>query len=202
MAQDIITLSELKTKARVTGSTSDTELTQIIAEVEGKFQGEIGQHLISTAYTEVRTGDGSQVLSLYRYPIITLTSIAIENEVGIAISNSEVRYGSEGVLYLINRYFTHDLPRNVTVIYTAGYATQAAVKAAMPDAWSCCLDASAQVWFDMKSREKGISSQAYMDGSISYFGVEFLSKKFIEGRWQPVVRKYARRWPAALAMVE
>jgi hypothetical protein len=196
MAQDIITLSELRTKIRV-GTGNDAELTQIIAEVEAAFQGAIRQNLISTAYIEVRTGNGAQVLNLYRYPVVSLATVAIENESNVTLTSDHIRYGtgvdSDGSLELVSRVWSVGAPRNITVSYTAGYANQAAVKAAMPDAWAALLDAAAQSWFDMKSREKGIASQSYMDGSISYFGIESLSERFREGRWDPVVKKYLRR---------
>jgi len=193
---DIVTLSELKAKARITSSTNDTELTQIIAEVESKFQGEIGQPLITTAYTEVRTGDGGSIMQLYRYPIIALSSIAIENEANVPLVSDQIRYatgpGSDGILYLLRRYFTAWYPRNITVTYVAGYASQSAIKAAMPDAWELVLDAASQYWFDMNSQQKGVQSQAYMDGAISFFGPQFKDKKF-QDQWSQVVSKYRRR---------
>jgi hypothetical protein len=193
---DIVTLAELKTKARITGSTNDAELTQIIAEVEAKFQGEIGQNLISAAYTEVRTGDGSPTMQLYRYPIVALSSIAIENEDNVTLMSDQVRCktgaGSDGIVYLLRRYFTAWYPQNITVTYVAGFTNQAAVKAAMPDAWELVLDSASQYWFDITAQQKGVQSQAYMDGSISYFGPQFKEKKFQE-RWKQVVDKYRRR---------
>jgi len=189
---DIVTLAELKTKAGITGTANDAELTQILAEVEARFQGEIGQTLLSTIYTEIRTGDGTPMMQLYRYPIITLSSIAIENEANVTLTADQVRSSTGGTVYLLRRYFSALYPYNVTVVYTAGYANQAAIKAAMPDAWELILDSASQFWFDINSQRKGVQSQSYMDGSISFFGPQFKEKKF-QDRWQQVVDKYRRR---------
>lgn len=201
---DILALSELKTKARITGTQNDAELTQIIAEVENKFQGEIGQMLISQNYTEVRTGDGTQTLQLYRYPIVSVASIAIEGESNVTLTSDHIRYttgaGSDGILSLLHRYFTRWYPQNVTVTYTAGFSNQAAIKAAMPDAWEVCLSAASQFWFDMKSQEKGVASQAYMDGAISYIGPQFTGEKF-QKQWSQAVQKYRRRKQEAVVAI-
>lgn len=199
---DIVALSELRTKIRrPTGD--DAELNQIILEAEEAFQGAIGQKLIATNYTEVRSGDGRAFMSLKRYPVNTITSITLTGEPDIVLDATSIKFTtgvtSDGVLKLLRRTFTKGEPDNITVTYNAGFASQAVIKATMGDAWSVVLDRCAVLWMDAQTGQKGVQAQSYMDGSITYMADPAWRRKH-ETRWRETAGRYQRRLPSAMAV--
>jgi len=201
---DILTRAELKTALRITDTDQDVELDQIIDRMESRFQGAIGQKLLSTTATEKYTGNNRRELLLRRWPLITLTSAAVENESAINVADlNDIRYetgvgspnsgGTPGILTLVRRLWTYDpsRPLNVTIVYAAGHS---AIKNDLPEVWELILDAATQLHSDMETvRKGGVSAQGFMGGSISYFVQRLFSGPFGKERWNPLVEKHRRR---------
>jgi len=203
---DIVVLADLKTALRITDSTYDTELTQILNRVEKRFQGEIGQtKLVQTTYTgEKYSGDGTTILVLRKRPLQSLTSIAIEDESAITHTDVDVlRYVTgihpdSGTLELVNgRVWTRRDPFNITVTYSAGYVSTT-ISSDIPDVWELLLDTASQLYTDMDVRRKGVSAQTHMSGAVTYFTEGLKSSSWYEERWEPVVRRHKRWVPVAV----
>jgi hypothetical protein len=196
---DIVTAAEVKTALRLTESTYDTEITQLIDRIEARLQDDCQRRFKKATYTgELYSGDGTPYLMLRHYPLRTLTSAAIEGESAIAVADTSViRYqtGAEadGVLTLMARTWTKDKPDNVTVTYDAGFEV-ASIKTEAPGVWELILDAVLHLWQDMLNRRRGVASQSQMDGSITYFDpVLSISGDFYRLRWNPIVMRYRKR---------
>jgi len=201
---DILTRTDLKTALRITDTEQDVELDQIIDRMESRFQGAIGQKLLSTTATEKYTGDNQRALILRRWPIVTLTSATVENESAIDVANTNViRFetgpgpvnsgGTPAILTLVYRLWSYDSirPLNVTIVYAAGHS---AIKNDLPEVWELILDASTQLHSDMETvRKGGVSAQGFMGGSISYYTQRLFSGPFGKERWDPLVQKHSRR---------
>jgi hypothetical protein len=200
---DIVQTSDLKTALRITVSTYDAELAQLIARVEGRFQGEIGQNLATATYTSQRyTGDGQSFLQLRQYPLQTLASIAIEDESAITVSDEDViRYttgtGSDGVLYLMTRLWTKGKINNITATYDAGYEAST-IATDIADVWALLLDAASDLWYDADQKRQGIKAQSHMSGAVTYFTEGSRNSDWYNYSWLPVVQKYMRRHAAAV----
>jgi len=176
----IVTRDQLKTKAKIesTDSSRDAELDQAIAQAEAEFQSEIGQELLTKSYTERRKGTGRTYLTLRYYPVSAVTSVVIEDESAVAVTDSAIiRYSTATsdlcVLNFVNgRVFSR--PRfpmvpNVTITYTAGYSNQAAVEDCLADVWSGVLEKSFLNFIGNETRRDRKAGESYMGQSITYF---------------------------------
>jgi hypothetical protein len=189
-----VTVAEVKTALRITDTSQDTELSQIIDRVEARLQGAMNRQLALASYTESYCGTGTRELLLHSYPLRDLTAVTIEDGEVIDVDDTDqIRYAegvhAPGVLILQASVW----PRgdfNVSVEYDAGY-DPAAITTEAGDIWEGILDISAHLWQDMLNRRRGVQSQSSMDGSITYFDpLLSMSEAFRRIRWDPLVKKY------------
>jgi hypothetical protein len=196
---DIVTAAEVKTALRITETTFDSEIGQLIDRIEARLQDDCQRRFKKATFTsELYSGDGTPYLVLRHYPLRALTSAAIENEGAITVADASViRYDigaeADGLLELQARAWTLAKRNNVMVTYDAGFEV-ASIKTEAPGIWDLILDATVHLWQDMVNRRRGVQSQSSMDGSITYFDpVLSISKDFKSIRWDPIVNRYRRR---------
>lgn len=123
-AGDLTTVSNVKTWLGITANGDDALLTRLVTAASEYVQQWLNRTFASTSYTETRDGTGGQRLTLANDPITAVASVSIN---GVAIPAS-TGYGVAGYAFdrqsivLTGYTFTRGL-RNVSVTYTAGYAS-------------------------------------------------------------------------------
>lgn len=103
----------------------DDLLARLISATSIQFEGEAGRTLASAAATEVYDGDGSQSLTLRRWPVSAVTSVTVNGTViptRATVTGDGWVLGPDDRLYLSGYFFTYGL-QNVSIVYTAGYST-------------------------------------------------------------------------------
>jgi len=198
----IITRDDLKAKLAITASDNslDAQLDLAIAQTEGEFESGIGQKLLATDYTEQREGNGYTYLQLRFYPFIDLASVVIENESAINVGDPNVIRVSDGtdglpwLTFVDGRRFSYPRWRrvpNITIVYGAGYESQADVKAALPDVWSGVLEHAYILLLGNDTRKKAKASESFMGQSYTQF-LEPIDQNHERG-WKRLIEKYRRR---------
>ncbi len=133
---------------------------------QGQIESWLKRAVESTAYSETRDGDGSSLLYLKNYPIVSVTSITI-NDVAVTDLSTNVKTNlNTGAVYLKSGIFTSGF-QNVTVVYTAGYAASAIpdeIKAAV-------IELAAIIYKDSTqgSGRLGIQSEAVSEAGSNTF---------------------------------
>lgn len=123
---DLTTLAAVKAKLRIaTGTTTDdTLLGTLITQASGFIQAWLNRTFASQSYTEVRDGTGNQTLMFANYPVTAVSSLTVNDiAVPLATNTTDTGYRFDTTRLLLN---TDVFPRgfgNVTVTYTAGYAS-------------------------------------------------------------------------------
>ncbi len=74
----LITLAEAKEYGKVTSTGDDPIISAIINGVSETIQGYLKRNLVSTTYTEYYSGDSTRDLCLRNFPIVSLTSVNID----------------------------------------------------------------------------------------------------------------------------
>jgi hypothetical protein len=187
----IVTLADFKTAIGTTAN-PDAELQQMLDRVDGMIFGEVGQVLTTTTYTdEEYSGNDTPRIALAKYPITTLTSVTIENEAAVTVNSATIRVVSGVLIEFVNgRIFPRVKPNNVKVTYTAGYSS---IKTGLPEVWTLAIETATMLYSDAKAVKTGVSSQSFMDGSISFFTKESFRSEFVRNRWDRVLGKYRRK---------
>lgn len=123
---DLTTLANVKAylSPPLTTTTDDALLTRLVTAASQFIQAWLGRTIAETAYSETRNGLGGTRLFLRHRPIVSVASVTVD---GVAIA-PVAGPGQPGYLfddnsvYLAGTAFTRG-QQNVTVAYTAGYAT-------------------------------------------------------------------------------
>ena len=143
-------------------TTDDSLLVALAAQTVQDFIAYLGRDIASTPYAEKYDGRGRDCISLDQWPVISITSVVIDNQTISASSNGSYGYEfHDQQLWIIGGVFPQGR-RNVSVSYTAGYATIPA------DLVLACIRQAAYVY---REREHiGMKSVAVQGQTISYEG--------------------------------
>lgn len=103
-------------------SDADTILDRLITSSTAWALGEMDREVLSTTYTETVDGDGTQRVLLYNYPVVSVTSVVVDDE---TIPERTVVGGDGWILRdqgidLVGYTFTEG-KSNVVLTYRAGY---------------------------------------------------------------------------------
>lgn len=160
-AGDLTTLVNVKSWLGITSTTDDALLTRLITAESSYIQTWISRTIASTAYNETRSGSGTPIMVTAQYPIISVSSLKI-NENTIPATTSALVPGYmflNRTITLIGYVFTN-ANMNVKIAYTAGYATTP------PDIEQACIEL---VSIRYRERDRiGASSKSIGGESISY----------------------------------
>lgn len=124
----LATANNVKAYLGVQGVADDAVFADVVAAAEAYFYKAIHrQTLEAAAFTETRDGNGKDVLLMYHWPVLTLTSLVID---GAVIPSGMYETGMEAtmdarMLYLTpasNKVFSRGR-RNVQITGTAGYTS-------------------------------------------------------------------------------
>ena len=123
-ATDLTTLPNVKAWLQVNGTSDDALLTRLITATSDYITQWLNRQLLSGPVTDVRNGDGGRRMFLSEYPVTAVSSVTV----GAISIPASTGYGSAGYLFddrgvtLTGYRFDRDI-KNVTINYTAGYAT-------------------------------------------------------------------------------
>lgn len=175
---DLITIADLETYSKSTiddGNTSVTTADEalysfLISAVSAQVERMCNRSFASAEYTEVVDGNGQTDILLSNYPIISLTSITLvnpfdDNGVDWGTDNVKIDYEA-GTLYSpygwpVGRF-------NISVTYTAGYAT-------IPDDLKAVVCQMVLDAYSNTSKRTGITSERM--GDYAYTIASDVAKK-------------------------
>ena len=165
-AGDLTTLPNVKQWLGIGGINDDSLLTRLITSVSTFIRTWLNRQLDSAVYTETYDGLGGVRLSTANYPITAVSSVTIDSLV-VPVSTSPTVAGftfdSNGILLRQGYRFVRGVA-NVSVVYTAGYAT-------IPGE----IEQAAIEMIALKTAERrrvGISSQTLAGESVAYRDVD------------------------------
>ncbi len=169
---DLTTLANAKQWLNITVTTDDALIQRLITAFSAAIQTYLNRTIAVTAYTENRTGTGSNTIALTNYPIQSITSLVVGQQ---TINASPDGYQSgyvfdERMLYLIegsligSNYAPGRFPKwpplGVHVSYSAGFTT-------VPfDLEQACIEV---VGLRYKEKDRiGVQSKTLATETISY----------------------------------
>lgn len=129
----IVILSEMRAFLNIpTGQTGkDSLLIELLDAYNQKIENYLGVTMINSTYTESYDGDGTDCLFLKHYPIISVTSLSIDDTaLSVVVDDDFYIYAEEGYIKLDNDTFTTTDYKNVDIVYKAGYGL---ARANIPD---------------------------------------------------------------------
>ena len=160
-AGDLTSLANVKQWLNVATTTDDTLLTRLITAGSQFIQAWLNRQLASQSYTEIRDGNGTTKMFFAQYPVTAVANVVIDG-VTVPASPDGVQPGytfDTRMLYLIGYAPCVD-QQNVTLTYTAGYATTP------PEIEQACIEL-----VSLRYRERGrigMSSVAAAGETTSY----------------------------------
>jgi hypothetical protein len=123
----LTTLSRVKTDLGISGGQDDAALTNAIAGASSRITAYLGQTLAFEGVTETfrpdRGYECSERLFLDRSPVVTMTSVTVDNDAALASSKYEVDK-SAGILYRLDdsgHPLRWEFNKSIVVVYTGGY---------------------------------------------------------------------------------
>lgn len=181
----IITTSEYKTYAGITGSSYDTVLGELIDNAEAKVERYCDRTFAQATFTETIDGSGNELLQLRNYPVtdpvtsvefrtgvsswttVDSTGYYLKATIGQLVQSSGVPVWSGGTLGI--RAAWPEGHENVRVIYEGGYAD-----GDMPDDLKFGLYKLVDWYFAERRMNPALASEAIGQFSISRPGFESL----------------------------
>jgi hypothetical protein len=169
----LTTLANVKEALGITTDNTDKDdfIKSIINAVTEFIEGWCRRRFLSTTYTdELYDGDDSYTLFLQHYPIISVTTLHINDVLQTARTTT---LGPGYVVYLNEGKIEHDMAfssgrQNVKITYVAGWA-------AIPnDVEMAARLQVSRVFQLIDKKELDISSRSLADGSIQLMRKEFL----------------------------
>jgi uncharacterized phiE125 gp8 family phage protein len=162
---DLTTLADVKAYLKITNTTDDAVLNRLITAASTFMRSWLNRDITQQTYTETRDGRGSTKLAMKNYPVTAVSSLAID---GLTIPQSTTVttpgwcLDDSGILIQLRGgvYFFSKGMQNVTVTYTAGFAT-------VPyDIAQCCIE---MVAYRYKESDRiGVSAKTLAGEVISY----------------------------------
>ena len=186
---DLTTLANVKQYLGVTATTDDALLTRLISAASSWIQVFTNRSFAVASFTDVLDGNGTERAMLQNYPIATLTSVTAREDNGVAIDPLSLVFDARTVTIVQPQNFTPGMTyrtrfplgkSNLTVVYTAGYATTPM------DIEECCIEMVA-----LRYREKdrvGTSSVNVKGESVTFSVMDVPAQvKTILRNWRDVV---------------
>ncbi|MBA7569928.1 hypothetical protein ES708_11670 [subsurface metagenome] len=125
-------------------SYDDDLLERLIEAATKKAEEYTGRAFVQGVITEKHFGDGTKVLKLYKQPVVSITSVTLD-DTELTVDEDYIEWLHIGRLH---REACWTANRIFTVVYTAGYgADRAAAQALVPDAVAAVLGAVA-AWYE------------------------------------------------------
>jgi hypothetical protein len=135
MQGDLTTLSAVKSWLNIASTSDDVLLSRLITSTSQYIQSWLNRSFALQSYTERRSGTGTYAIALSNYPAAVINSVLV-GAFSIPASTDGVSAGyvTDGkFIYLVGYLFTQGI-MNVTLTYTAGYATTP------PEIEQCCIE--------------------------------------------------------------
>lgn len=165
---DLSSATLLKAYLKITGSGDDTLLATLVTYATKVIQRYCDRNFDgAVARTEYYDGNGGNILFLKNFPVITITSIDhwdTYNDSSLqtfVVNTDYLLYAEEGYIYL--RQGWQEGHRNYKLVYTAGYANQAAV----PDDLELACNMLAAYYYANPDKA-GIKSEGIGNYSVTY----------------------------------
>lgn len=123
----IVSLAEAKEYLKVTLSGDDTIITSLINNISAWVARYLNRILISKERTEYYSGDGSEILQLRVYPIVSVASLYVDNNrefdtASLVDADDFIVKKGVGMLTAFNLFGAFvSGESNIKVTYTAGY---------------------------------------------------------------------------------
>lgn len=159
-ASTIVTLAEMRTFLNI--PTTQTGKDDLIIDLLDSYNAEIelylGVTMINSTYTETYDGNGTDSLFLKHYPIISVTSLTIDDTAQVLNTDYYIR---ESYIKLDDDTFTEDL-NNVDIVYVAGHgATRALISSVLKNAlktWVMRVFKAEVIDFTMRFDESSLAN--------------------------------------------
>ena len=187
----LVTLNELKNYIKVDTSDGDDKMTDIINRVSADCQNRwCRRFFIKDTYTEIQDGDGTNIIFLQQWPILTITSLIISVD-GTALTEGVkedyVFYESTGEIKLLKSN-TERFPQAVTIVYDAGYETQSV----LPDDLKLSVLMACSFQKKLQDNKRmNISSQQLQTQQTVYSNPPMAYPEFVQNVWNHYMRKRA-----------
>ena len=121
---DLTSLANVKQWLNINNTNDDALLTRLVTAASQYIQTWLNRQIASQSYTDIKDGNGKTKIFFNQYPVTAVTNLVIDT-VTIPPSPDGIQPGytfDARMLYLIG-YATCIAQQNVSVTYTAGYAT-------------------------------------------------------------------------------
>ena len=132
-ATTIIELTDIRAflSIPVAQTGKDSLLISLLDAYNGKMENYLGVTMINTTYTEYYDGNGTDTLFLKHYPIVSITSLSIDDTALSVVADTDFYIeGEEGFIRLVDDTFSTTDYHNVDIVYVAGHG---ATRALVPD---------------------------------------------------------------------
>ena len=150
------------------GATDDALLTRLITAASSAMQSWMSRNIPQASYTDTRSGNGRQALTLWNTPIIAVSALTVDgNTVPAAPAPAIKNYGFsfDGDTIYLRGYLFGKGQMNVTIQYTAGYAVVPV------DLAQACIEL---VVYRYRERERiGMASKAMAGETTAYTVADF-----------------------------
>ena len=117
----IVTLAEMRSFLNIPDAQTgkDSLLIDLLDSYNAEMELYLGVTMINSTYTETYDGNGTDSLFLKHYPIVSVTTLTIDDTAFTENTDFYV-HGEEGYIKLDDDTFTVDL-NNVDIVYKAGH---------------------------------------------------------------------------------
>lgn len=121
---DLTTLANTKSWLSVSSATDDALLSRLISAASDYIQTWLNRDIAMATYTSARDGNSGRRLMTKNYPVLSVTSVIIDQQIIPASVNGGAGYvfDSTSIMLIGGYQFTRGF-QNVSVTYVAGYAT-------------------------------------------------------------------------------
>jgi len=141
-------------------SYDDDLLETLIEAATKKAEDHCGRAFVRRTITEMHIGDGSQMLKLYKQPVVDVTSVSVG---GVALTSWSERLSIGRIYHLV----VWPLDYEIEVVYQAGYgADRDAAQLLVPDAVAAVLLIVADLYENRGDKVDSINITGI--GSMSY----------------------------------
>ena len=131
----LTTLQDVKDWLGLSSTADDALLARLIASASRFIESWVGRTITSVTYTETFNGDGHARLVLPNYPVTAVSSVTIDGSpIPAAAPAAPNGYLFDALVLYLNGYAFARGVQNVTVVYTAGYAS------VPPDLAQACIE--------------------------------------------------------------
>lgn len=156
----ISTLAEFKGFLGISGDTQDTELTRVLSAAESFLEKETGRLFEKAERTERKDGEGKEEIFLQNLPIVSITSVTIDD---VEKTAADYKFDEDtGEFWHKDLYDFTPGKKNIVIVYQSGWITAAAPE----DLKQAIYSVASAVW--KKRGNEGVASESTGDYSISF----------------------------------